>query len=320
MRPMLATRGTRLPTGDEWCHEVKWDGMRTLVDIEGGRVRVTSRNGNDVTASFPELAALAQLGLPDVLLDGELVAFHDGRPDFGVLAQRLHRRSGRGGRPGRGGRAGLGSGALPPVTLLLFDVLQVAGRDLTGHSLTVRRADLEALELGDDLVQVPPTYDDGEMLLEATRQQRLEGVVSKRRSSRYEPGVRSPHWLKFPHRDRTSWVVGGWRPETGSEHRMGALLVGEPTHEGLRYRGRVGSGLTGRTGRLLAQLVAERSRATSPFVDVPKVDAAGARWVEPDLVVDVESLGLSGNGRLRQPSFRGVRDDLTPADLVEGEQ
>lgn len=308
----MATRGDRVPTGPGWCHEVKWDGMRALVTVSGGVVRVTSRNGNDVTASFPELGVLAVLDR-DVVLDGELVALTDGRPDFSALAHRLKRRP----------RVGDPVGA--PVSLLAFDVLRHDGVDLRPRSLDVRRGVLEDLALdeietgaGDTgRVQVSPVHDDGELLWQVTREQGLEGIVSKRWASRYLEGVRSPDWLKFPHRDRTTWVVGGWRPETGTEHRVGSLLVGEPTPTGLRYRGRVGSGVAGRTARQLAELVAGLERATSPFDSVPRVDAAGARWVEPDLVVDVESLGFSAHGRLRQPAFVGVRHDLAPDDLVE---
>ena len=155
------------------------------------------------------------------------------------------------------------------------------------------------------------------MLFEATRDQGLEGIVSKRRSSRYEFGVRSPHWLKFPHRRRTSWVVGGWRPETGSTTRLGAVLVGEPTPDGLLYRGRVGSGIAGRVGPMLLEALAPYAREDSPFADeVPRLDALGTHWVEPVLVVDVESLGLSTQQRLRQPSYRGLRPDLGPEDLT----
>lgn len=308
MRPMLATRGDRVPTGSGWAHEVKWDGMRLIVEVTDGRTRLTSRNGNVVTASFPELAHLA---VPDLVLDAEAVAFTDGRPDFGALATRFQRR-------GRGARMGAEAA---PVTLLAFDLLVLEGRDLTAEPLEVRRQRLESLHLGDHLVQVPPVYDDGEMLLEATRAQGLEGVVSKRLASRYAAGVRSPDWLKFAHRPRTSWVVGGWRPETTSEQRIGAVLVGEPTGTGLKFRGRVGSGIAGRAGIALKELLEPLAVDGSPFDEVlPKLDSAGARWVRPHVVVDVESLGFSSGGRLRQPSFRGVRDDLTPADLLGVDQ
>lgn len=307
MRPMLATRGDHVPTGPGWVHEVKWDGMRLLVEVRDGRTRLTSRNGNDATAAFPELA---HLDLPDLVLDAEAVAFVDGRPDFGALATRIQR-SGRGARM----RA-----EVVPVTLLAFDLLALEGRDLTGEPLARRRELLESLGLADDLVQVPPVYDDGPMLLEATRAQGLEGIVSKRLDSRYAPGVRSRAWLKFAHRPRTSWVVGGWRPETGSTTRIGAVLVGEPTPHGLVFRGRVGSGIAGRTGVALKELLEPLAVADSPFTEpLPRLDAAGSRWVRPEVVVDVESLGFAANGRLRQPSFQGVRSDLTPDDLLAGE-
>ena len=305
MRPMLATRGTRVPTGEEWVHEVKWDGMRVLVDVRDGRLRLTSRNENDVTVSFPELH-----GLPgdDLLLDAEVVAFLDGIPTFGALQERIH--------VGNAKRAAA-LAERNPVTLLAFDLLRLEGRDLTREPLDARRDLLTALGLDDVAWQVPPAYDDGAMLFQATLDQGLEGMVSKRRSSRYEFGARSPHWLKFPHRRRTSWVVGGWRPETGSASRLGAVLVGEPTPDGLLYRGRVGSGIAGKVGPMLMEALAPYARQASPFADeVPRLDALGTHWVEPVLVVDVESLGLSPQQRLRQPSYRGVRPDLNPEDLT----
>ena len=308
MRPMLATRGDRVPTGPEWTHEIKWDGMRILADVrrDAGRgVRLTSRNENDVSASYPEL-----LELPgrDLLLDGEVVVFDDGLPSFGALAERMHVRNAR-------RAAALAESR--PVTYLVFDVLRLDGRDLMREPLEVRRAVLEGLGLADEWWQVPQTYDDGVVLLDATDRQGLEGVVSKRLASRYEPGQRSRSWLKFAHRRRTSWVVGGWRPETGSTSRLGAVLVGEPTPDGLLYRGRVGSGIAGKVGPLLRELLEPLARPSSPFADeVPRPDALGTHWVEPVLVVDVESLGLGRQGRLRQTSYRGLRTDLSPADLL----
>ncbi|WP_199286827.1 ATP-dependent DNA ligase [Nocardioides houyundeii] len=312
VRPMLATKTDRVPTGEGWIHEVKWDGMRVLAEVSETGARLWSRNENDVTVSFPELAGMTG---PGVLLDGEVVAFDEGRPSFGALATRMHQRNAR--------RAAALADSRP-VTFLVFDVLRVGSRDLTGEPLSRRRELLEGLGLGDDRCQVPPVYDDGPMLMTATREQRLEGVVSKRLASRYHPGVRSPDWRKLPHRDRTSWVVGGWRPETGSADRLGALLVGEPTPAGLVYRGRVGSGIAGSAGPLLATLLGPLALDSSPFVDeVPRVDSVGTRWVRPEVVVDVESLGFSHHDRLRQPSYQGVRSDLSVADLLadaEGDQ
>lgn len=308
MRPMLATRGDRLPTSADWLHEVKWDGIRLLVDSTAERgLRLWSRNENDVTGGYPELAGFG--GGRDLLVDAEVVAFRDGIPTFAALAERMHVRNAR--RLEVLARDN-------PVTLLIFDVLRLDGRELSRLPLSERREILEGLDLADDRWQVPAAYDDGEMLMQATDEQGLEGVVSKLRSSRYEYGARSRHWLKFPHRRRTSWVVGGWRPETGSQGRLGAVLVGKPSPDGLLFMGRVGSGIAGRNGPALLELLAPLTRPTSPFGDtVPKVDALGTQWVEPRVVVDVESLGFSGQGRLRQPAFIGVRSDLDPDDLLE---
>jgi bifunctional non-homologous end joining protein LigD len=308
MRPMLATKSTRVPTGPEWLHEVKWDGMRVLVEIHDGRLRLWSRNEKDVTVTFPELHGLADLGR-EVLLDGEVVAFLDGIPTFGALADRMHV-----GNP----RRAAALAEVNPVTLLLFDVLRLDGTDLTGRPLQERRRMLEGLGLLDTHWQVPAAYDDGQMLLKATEEQRLEGIVSKKRDSLYFPGRRTADWLKRPHRNVRSYVVGGWRLETDSASRIGAVLVGELTAHGLEYRGRVGSGIAGKEGQRLLGVLEPFHTDASPFADdVPKVDATGTTWVRPEVVVDIATLGMTPGKRLRQPSYRGVRSDLTPADLEE---
>ena len=141
------------------------------------------------------------------------------------------------------------------MTLLVFDLLALDGEDLTGLPLAERRERLESLGLAGVHWQVPDAYDDGLMLMAATEQQGLEGIVSKKRSSRYHPGRRSADWLKFPHRATGSYVVGGWRRETDSSTRIGAVLVGEPGPDGLRYRGRVGSGIAGKAGQRLLEVL-----------------------------------------------------------------
>ena len=311
MRPMLATRGTTVPTGPQWTHEVKWDGMRVLVHAQGGRLRVMSRNENDVTVSFPELQALASaevLGGLDVVLDGEVVAFTDGRPVFGALADRIH--------VGNARRAEQVAQA-NPVTLIAFDLLHLDGHDLVELPWTQRREVLGQVLADGPRWQVPPSYDDGQVLLAATKEQGLEGIVSKRVSAPYRPGARSADWLKFPHRDGGSFVVGGWRPETASS-RLGSLLVGEPTEEGLVYRGRVGSGLAGRAGERVAGLLQGLDEGECPFAtEVPRVDARGATWVRPEVVVEIASLGMTRQQRLRQPAFLSVRRDLHPDDLLD---
>ncbi len=310
MRPMLATKGDVVPAGDEWSHEVKWDGVRMLADVRDNAVvaRLSTRNGNDATIAWPDVHASPMQGR-DLLVDGEIIGINDaGVPDFAVIQERMHVRSAS--TSARLARA-------VPATFMVFDVMRLDGRDLTSLPLAERREILTDLDLGG--WQVPPTYDDGLMLREATLAQGLEGIVSKRLTSTYQPGVRSKAWLKFAHRHRFSFVVGGWRPQEGTRDRLASLLVGEPTADGLLYRGRVGSGISGAASRLLGAQLAARTVTTSPFADeVPTVDARGTTWVEPFLVVDVDSLNKMPITRLRQPSYRGVRSDLDAADLLEG--
>lgn len=309
MRPMLASRGASVPTGPGWIHEVKWDGMRVLAEVRDGVLTLWSRNENDVTISFPELLDVGVLEAHDVLLDGEVVAMAGGVPTFGALADRMHV-----GNAARARQLALSN----PVTLIVFDLLALDARDLTGEPLEARRAALDALGIGSAHWQVPPVYDDGPMLFEATRQQGIEGILSKKRSSTYHFGRRTKDWLKFPHRPTLSYVVGGWRRETGSGSRLGAVLVGSPTPQGLSYRGRVGSGITGRTAERLLEVLEPLQADVSPFCDeVPRVDATGTVWVRPETVVEIAALGVTNGGRLRQPSYQGLRLDLAPAD-VEG--
>jgi bifunctional non-homologous end joining protein LigD len=305
MIPMLATTGRHVPTGDEWTHEVKWDGIRVLADSSRGLVRFTSRNGNNVTPAWPDLAA-SPPGDRELLVDGEIIALNDeGLPDFRVLQERMHVRS-----PGAVARLV----DKVPVTFMVFDLLRLDGADLTGERLD-RRRDLLVDVLDGGAWQVPTAYDDGPMLFEATRQQGLEGIVSKRRSSRYRFGERTQDWLKFAHRHRASYVVGGWRPQEGGAH-LAALLVGEPTAEGLLYRGRVGSGIGPKASRVLTAELAPHVRPDSPFADeVPRIDALGAHWVDPVLVVEVDTHRTARTQRLRQPSYQGIRRDLSPEDL-----
>lgn len=316
-RPMLAARGEAVPAGDGWVHEVKWDGMRVLAHLDGsGGLRLASRNDNEVTRAYPELAGLVDaLAGRAAVLDGEIVALVEGRPSFTALLERVHER--------RSARAAARAERLP-VTFVAFDLLSLDGRDLTARPWERRRRRLESVVdvAGDgDRWMVPPTYDDGQTLHAATLEQGIEGIVSKRRGSTYQSAVRSFDWLKFPHRMRSSYVIGGWRPETDSEHRIGAVLVGEPTPDGLIFRGRVGAGLSGRAGPALLAALEPYARADSPFDDeVPRSDAARVRWVDPVLVVDVEALGMNApsggvGARLRQPTYRGVRSDLSLEDL-----
>lgn len=325
MRPMLATPGDLRagpPTGPGWAHEIKWDGIRLLADVREGGLHLLTRSGRDIVRAFPELAGIAAV-TDDLLLDGEAVAMVGGRPSFGHVVDRVHTGS---------ATAAAQLAATRPATYLAFDLLRLDGMTLTGLPWSARRSVLEDLLAEVPGVLVSPVYHDGEELLAATADQGLEGVVSKRRSSVYHEGARSVDWLKFPHRDTMSVVIGGWRPQTGTATRLGAVHVGLPATDPagrplvdeagrlrLTYAGRVGSGLAGRAGEALAERLTQVPRTAYPFTqDIPHAEAVGSTWLEPQVVIDVASLGLTpGEGRLRQPSYQGVRADLGPLDLLE---
>ncbi|MEJ5912875.1 non-homologous end-joining DNA ligase [Pseudokineococcus sp. 1T1Z-3] len=321
-----ATRGAAPDAPDPvWSYEVKWDGMRLLADVGAGGLRLSSRTERDVGGAFPDLAGLPAAAAAvggDLLLDGEVVALDPaGRPSFGVLAPRL----------GLSGGAARRAARAVPLVYVVFDVLRAGGQDLVPEPLRVRREVLEGLGaqwladppvVGGAALQVSPGFGSGADVLAATRAQGLEGGVAKRWDSPYRPGVRSRTWVKATHRTRRTVVVGGWRPQEGTTTRVGALLVGAPDADGcLRYLGRVGSGVGPRAAAQLAPVLAPLHRSTSPFgTDVPREDARGATWVEPHLRAEVESLGSTSGGRLRQPSFLGLRADaepevVDPADL-----
>lgn len=305
VRPMLATPGSP-PAGPGWSVEFKWDGIRAIVAAApGGRVRMWSRNGNDVTASYPELVA-ALAGHEPMLLDGEVVALDaGGRPEFARLTQRMHVRA-----------PGAELVARVPVQLYAFDVPQ------SGPPYDERRAALEALELGAvPHVAVPPAYTDmpAAQLLDVARAHGLEGVVAKRRRSRYEPGRRSAAWVKTALTTAQEVVVGGWSPGQGRRAGMvGSLHMGAYDRAGrLRYLGMVGTGFTDAALRLLAERLAPLALTASPFDDdVPALDARAARWVRPELVGEVVYRVLTPDLRLRHTAWRGLRPDREPAEIV----
>lgn len=286
-------------------YEVKWDGMRVLADVTDSRLTLTSRSGRDVTANFPELAGIRTMA-PDVLLDGEVVLLEEGKPSFAALADRMQ------------SPVGAVRSHARPVTYMAFDILRLYGVPLLDRPLHDRRATLERLDTsGVPALELSPLYTDGQALFEATGRRGMEGVVAKRRGSPYRPGRRSPQWVKVTHTQTQTCLVGGWRPEKTGSSRIGALLLGIPGEPGLVFAGRVGSGLAaGTVQRQLGQLLADVAMDTSPFAEqLPRPDAAGARWCEPVVAVEVTHLGWTNAGRLRQPVFRGVRIDVDPAEV-----
>ncbi len=314
MQPMLATAnddGAPPPSGDGWVHEVKWDGMRVVAEVCEGRLRLSSRGGNAVSAAYPELVAGEHLPA-DAVLDGEVVALDGGLPSFATLATRIHVRNERRARE---------LSERHPVTFMAFDVLRLYGVDLLTMRQDERRGVLERLELGGggdaSHWQTPPAYDDGELLWTATKAQGLEGVVSKRRTALYRPGRRSRDWIKTAHRRVESYAVVGWTPQTGTTGTLASVWVALPDGEGgWVVAGRVGSGIAGPVVATLTRLLSPLAADTHPFAArPPDPDVRLARWVEPVVVVDVRHLGRQPDGRIRQPVFRGVRTDLSVQDL-----
>jgi bifunctional non-homologous end joining protein LigD len=310
LKPMLAVAGTLPQDDDKWAYEVKWDGVRALVAVEGGRISLTSRNGNDVTSHYPELRGLGlQLGSRPALLDGEIVAFNpDGRTDFGMLQARMHV-----------AKPGAALQRSTPVQLLLFDVLHLEGQSLLDRTYDERREALESLDLQGEHWSVPPAFrGGGQAVLDATRAQGLEGILAKRRDATYQPGRRSDCWTKVKHIRRTSAVVAGWKPgEGGRSGRIGSLLLGVHGPDGLEYAGHVGTGFTAATLKTLGDLLEPLRRADSPFATaVPRMYAKDAVWVEPRLVAEIDYTEWTKDGRLRHPSYKGLRDDYDPKDVV----
>lgn len=311
IQPMLAVLHDELPSDPgKWAYEVKWDGVRAVVYVEGGRPRVMSRGDRDITTSFPELRALAAAqGSRQVVLDGEIVAMDDhGRPSFQQLQVRTNVSD-----PARVRRLA----ATVPVTFIVFDVLHLEGRSTLDLPYVERRRLLESLELNGESWRTPPVwFEDGDSVLEAVSKQGMEGVMAKRLDSPYLPGRRSDTWRKVKRLRTQEVVIGGWREGTGRRAgQVGSLLVGVPDERGLQYVGKVGTGFT---ERALADLTARLTAETDvpPFANaIPPADAREAHWVEPVLVGEVRFSGWTRDGRLRHPAWRGLRFDKTPTEV-----
>jgi bifunctional non-homologous end joining protein LigD len=318
LAPMLAAPGSP-PAGRlaEWAVEMKWDGVRALAFISGGRHRLVSRTGKDITRTYPELAGPAEvLGqgepLRQVLLDGEIVAFTDGRPDFEALQPRMHVSS---------ADAALRLSSSIPVTYLAFDVLQLEGVPLFSLPYFTRRETLKTIMGNGPGFLIPPDFPgpDLDAVRGASVATGLEGVVAKRLDSVYEPGARSGSWLKVKNLLQQEVVVAGWKPGQGNRAGLiGSLLVGVHSSSGaLLYAGHVGTGFSDSVLRMLTRLLEPLRRPRSPFDGpVPAEYAGPAVWVEPRLVIEVTFNRWTRAGRMRAPAYRGLRDDKDPADVV----
>ncbi len=303
--PELATLVDAAPEGDDWLHELKFDGYRLIAHISNGRVRLLTRRGNDWTRLFPALqTALAGLGAETAVLDGEVVAFDSrGVSNFQLLQASIH------------------DGRSSSLVYELFDLLYLNGRDLTDQPLEKRKEVLAALldkaSFSARLRLSKHVIGNGKRFCAEACQLGLEGIISKRRHSVYRPG-RGRDWLKIKCFGRQELVVAGYTNPSGSRKGLGALILATRDRAGgdLRYAGKVGTGFTHAMLVNLHHKLLALERV-GPTVDTKGIGSTkGIHWVEPKLVVEVAYSEMTRDGRLRHPSFLGIRLDKRADDVV----
>jgi bifunctional non-homologous end joining protein LigD len=310
VEPMLARLSTMPADQSQWAFEVKWDGVRAIARCQPGRLQLLTRNRNEVSAAYPELRDLTgALGSREAMLDGEIVAFdRSGRPSFQALQNRMHL---------RGESAVRAQVRSNPVTYMVFDLLWLDGHSLMALPHEQRRKHLRTLKLDAERWRTPAHHaGEGDALLAATREQGLEGVIAKRIGSPYLPGRRESSWLKIKNVQRQEVVIGGWTDGAGARAgSFGALELGVYDEQGkLRHAGKVGTGFDERELERLTRMLAPLSASSSPFSG--RQPARGTHFVRPELVCEVEFSLWTKDGRLRQASYRGLREDKPPAEVV----
>jgi bifunctional non-homologous end joining protein LigD len=298
--PMLATHGSVAACkASQWAFEGKWDGYRLLVETDHGTLRVRSRSGRDVTGEYPELRSLAaDVADHHAVLDGEIVALgKSGVPNFNEMQNRSR---------------------ATHVEFWAFDLLYLDGRSLLRARYLDRRKLLETLADASNLIVPDLLPGDGDQALEYSRKHGLEGVVAKRRDSTYQPGRRSASWVKDKHWNTQEIIIGGWKAgEGGRSSGIGSLLMGMPSGGGLHFAGRVGTGFTERELANLKKTLAPLHTDQSPFgASLPAREARGVTFVEPVLVGEVRYSEWTPDDRLRQSSWRGLRPDKKPSEVV----
>jgi bifunctional non-homologous end joining protein LigD len=304
--PMLATLTDVLPTQGKWVYEPKLDGVRALVYVSGGDVRIYSRNRKPLNGAYPELVeSLEPAVRGDAVLDGEIVAFdaERGITSFARLQQRMQLRD-----PIRARRSQVA------IHLYLFDCLFYEGVDLTRLPLLDRKAVLRDVVWYDDPIRFTPhrTTGSAAMLRDACAQG-AEGIIAKRADSRYV-SARSTDWLKLKCVRQQELVIGGYTAPQGSRERLGALLVGYYDRELLRYAGKVGTGYDRRTLEHLYQKLVPLHRSVSPFSEGP-APAGDVQWVTPRLVAQIGFSEWTSAGLLRHPRYLGLRDDKAAREV-----
>jgi bifunctional non-homologous end joining protein LigD len=308
--PMLAKLVAAVPDDEtHWAFEIKWDGIRLLARVDQEKLTVITRNLIDATARYPDLAGLGSaLGKRSAVLDGELVAFDaSGRATFEALQRRMDPESGKPVSTGGGGG----------IAFMVFDVLALEGHSLLRAPYIERRAVLEGLALDGPHWHTPSaSIGAGHDLLVTTRKQGLEGIVGKRLDSTYDPGKRTGTWVKVKNQQRQEFVIGGWVPGAGKRSgNVGALVLGYWEGDDFVCAGKVGTGFTDAILDRLRALLRPLARSASPFTrgSVPRE----AQFVEPRLVGEIEFMEwTSHSGQLRHPSFKGLRTDKDPREVV----
>jgi bifunctional non-homologous end joining protein LigD len=308
--PMMAEGGYEPFSDPAWRFEPKMDGVRTLAYVTTDSTTLKSRTGRDQTLYYPEISNLAQyVNALSAVLDGEIAALEEGgRPSFERLQSRINI---------SGPREIERMRRQIPVTIFIFDVLWIDGEDVTGLPLEKRRAILEEAVTEDGPVKLTYYLDgEGERFFEASRQLGLEGIIGKRLGSAYQPGRRSKDWRKIKALNRQDCVVLGWTAGTGARSKtFGSLLVGAYRDDELIFIGQVGTGFTdARLSELMTRL--ESLEVDKPPINDPNLRVKGARWVKPELVCEVEFLEMTKAGKLRAPSFKGIRTDKVPKDCI----
>jgi bifunctional non-homologous end joining protein LigD len=307
LAPMLARTGELPKDDDRWAYEIKWDGVRAIAYAEGGRVRFEARSGRDITPRYPELRELGRaLASREAVLDGEVVAFEEGRPSFQKLQSRMHLTSEHAVRR---------LSQSDPVSYIVFDLLWLDGHSLMELEYTERRERLLELGLQGDRWLTPAHHvGDGAAMLEASRAQGLEGIIAKRLDGSYTPGKRSPGWVKVKNVRTTDVVVGGWLPGEGRRSRQfGALVVGYYEDGELKYAGRVGTGFDEAELNRLGELLAGLARDDSPFSG--RQPPRETQFVDPALVATIGYGEWTSTRTLRHPRYLGLRDDLDPESV-----
>jgi bifunctional non-homologous end joining protein LigD len=300
--PMLATSSETVPKGEGWLFEVKWDGFRAIATMRGGEVELRSRNDNSLNGRFPTVVRALERALrtPDCVLDGEVVAIGaDGRATFSAMQQ---------------GKEGT------TYVFVAFDALEVEGEPIVDLPLRRRKERLrELIDLRRRGVQVSDSFEDGQALYRAAEEQRFEGILAKRADSVYEPGRRSRSWLKIKTHGRQEFVIAGYTKGQGRRSgRFGSLVLGVWEEGRLRYAGNVGTGFNDEEIEKLLAKLRPLEHPTAPFDEVPKmpkVRKGDVIWVEPKLVAEVEFVEWTHDGRLRAPSYQGLREDKAAEEV-----